>query len=176
MYDSFPSFGPDKTPDEENLAPDDPMGRVALKICGMDFWHLNRPKVASVLETNVLLEGSSAFLWYTQISPYTTDKVMLFCKDPGRPRPFLLTRLPKFRRMNRVELIAAMLVLVRERVDPFWLFCRDGSEMQWFEIQRLARRWETLAPEVEEARIAFNLPCLSVNYGIGPHERGPEYS
>lgn len=135
------------------------MGRVSLTICCTTFWHLDRPGVASVLETGVYLEGMTAFLWYTQLSPYTGEKHMLLCKDPARPQPILLTRLPNFICMTRAELIAATLLLVRERADPFRLFSerrdtdyrRNHDEVKWFEMERLSRRWESLVPEVETA-------------------------
>jgi len=165
MNDSLPPFGLEPTSGDDDYTQRELMERVGLTICGTTFWHLDRPGVASVLETGVILEGATTFLWYTQISPYTSDKRMLWCKDPSRLRPYLLTRLPYFNQMSRVELVAVMLVLVRERVDPFRLFSRrndndhgrEADELKWFEVERLSRRWENLVPEVEAALSASKL-------------------
>ena len=61
------------------------MEREALTICGMTFWHLDRPGVASVLETGVYFERDDGIsLVHAAFSLYG-EKEMLFCKDPHGP-------------------------------------------------------------------------------------------
>lgn len=153
------SGGEDWTAEEwvRNVAEIEYDGRTPFSVGGLTFWKAVGPCEDPYFQAFASVDGPAWYplVTYTVRESYDGDGWVVSSTHHNHPQPLPLTDHPVFEDQSLPGLLAAIAVLIRARINPFWLIDRRWHSARTIDVDVLQEERDALAEEAARA-----LDCL----------------